>query len=428
MALAATFLSGAKGRLLPPSIPFRFFAAASLFYIAFWIGLFLSAGDLAAFAGGAGPVLGTVHLATLGVLAMTAIGAALQLLSVATRRPIRVPRASRVISWLFIPGVAILAWGMAWGAHHAMMTGAGLCILGLAIFFVQITDNLRSVKGMGVIVGHAWGMLACLAGLAALGVVLIADMEHGFLPDHGSIALVHFIVAVYGFMGLLVLGFSYILVPMFALSPAPPTAWGKGSLALSGAGLVLAAAGLLAALPLLVAAGLIAGLVGVSLYLRAMAWVFENRMRKRLGLSFVLVKIAWVLLPLSLLFGGLGLAGWWPESGPALFGLLTVGGWLLTFLLGILQRIVPFLSSMHASGGTGSTPLLPSAMGNERLLQINAIGHLGGLALVALGIGLNMTMIIKAGAALGLAGALAFGWFVAMVIWRMSRTLAHPAA
>ena len=95
-----------------------------------------------------------------------------------------------------------------------------------------------------------------LAGLAALGVVLIADMEHGFLPDHGSIALVHFIVAVYGFMGLLVLGFSYILVPMFALSPAPPAAWGTGSPAFSRPGLVLASAGLLTALPLLVAAGL----------------------------------------------------------------------------------------------------------------------------------------------------------------------------
>ena len=425
MALAATFLSGAKGRLLPPSIPFRFFAAASLFYIAFWIGLFLSAGDLAGYAGGTGPVLGTLHLATLGVLVMTAIGAALQLLSVATRRPIRAPRASRLISWLFIPGVAILAYGMARGAHHAMMIGAALCILGLTIFFVQIADNLRSVKGMGVIVSHAWGVLAALATLAALGAALVADMEHGFIPDHGAVALVHFIVAVYGFMGLLVLGFSYILVPMFALSPAPPAAWGTASLALSVIALILASAGLIAALPLLTAAVLIAGLAGVGLYLRAMAWVFKNRMRKRLGLSFVLVKIAWVLLPLSLLFGGLGLTGWWPESGPALFGLLAVGGWLLTFLLGILQRIVPFLSSMHAAGGAGAAPLLPSAMGNEQLVQINAIGHLGGLGLVALGIGLDMTVVIQAGAVLGLVGALAFGWFVATVIWRMSRALAQ---
>ena len=39
MTLAATFLGGAKSRLLPASIPFRFFIAAAIFHVAMWLAL-----------------------------------------------------------------------------------------------------------------------------------------------------------------------------------------------------------------------------------------------------------------------------------------------------------------------------------------------------------------------------------------------------
>jgi hypothetical protein len=80
MKLAATFLGGAKSRLLPPSLPFRFFAAAAIFHVLLWLVLLLAAGDATGFTGGFGPGLAAVHLLTLGVLTTTALGAALQIL------------------------------------------------------------------------------------------------------------------------------------------------------------------------------------------------------------------------------------------------------------------------------------------------------------------------------------------------------------
>ena len=79
MSIAATFLGGAKSRLLPPSIPFRFFAAAAAFHVLMWLGLFIGAGEAASFRGGLGATLASVHLLTLGVLTTTAIGASVQL-------------------------------------------------------------------------------------------------------------------------------------------------------------------------------------------------------------------------------------------------------------------------------------------------------------------------------------------------------------
>ena len=64
-----------RTRLLPPSIPLRFFGAAAVFQLVGWL-LLLPARTLpGAFAGGLGPPLATLHALTLGTLAMSVIGA-----------------------------------------------------------------------------------------------------------------------------------------------------------------------------------------------------------------------------------------------------------------------------------------------------------------------------------------------------------------
>ena len=115
MALAATFLAGAKGRLLPASIPFRFFASAALFHLLLWLALLVGASEAVSFHGGPGAALAAVHLLTLGVLTTAAIGASVQLLPVATRRPLAAVWPIKLVFWLVVPGLAGLTTGMAAG-------------------------------------------------------------------------------------------------------------------------------------------------------------------------------------------------------------------------------------------------------------------------------------------------------------------------
>jgi hypothetical protein len=49
---AGAFLAGAGSRLLPPSIPFRFFGGAVVFRLCAWIALFADAEAAVRFAGG----------------------------------------------------------------------------------------------------------------------------------------------------------------------------------------------------------------------------------------------------------------------------------------------------------------------------------------------------------------------------------------
>ncbi len=403
--MSANFLSGAAGRLLPPSIPFRFFTVAVIFYALFWAALFVSAQDVTSYMIGGGPILSVIHMATLGVLSMTVIGASLQLLSVATRKAFKGFWLCRLVSWFYIPGVFLLICAMYTSWYLGMLMGAGLTGAGLLIFCGLIIHNIWGVTDMTAIMAHCWAAMLCLVGLLALGILLIVNGAHGFMADHFALAVSHFILAVFGFMSLLAMGFSYILIPMFALSPAPPEGLGRWSVGGNITGLIGILIGVNIYLDWLVMVGIAFILFGSGLYVFAMARVYKARMRKRLGLPFILIRISWVMLLASVIWGGVGAAGYWPETGHILFAAGAIIGWLLTFLVGVLQRIIPFLASMHSSGN-GGVPMLTSAMADERLLTVNVIGHLGGLFAVMLGVMLDWEMVIRAGAVLGFAGAM----------------------
>ncbi len=415
---AANFLGGAKSRLLPSSIPFRFFGGAVFFHLAFWCGVVWAAAEIPNFVIGPGRVLAVLHLLTLGVFAATAFGAAFQLLPVATKQPLRAEWPARLVAWLLFPGVALFAAGIAETLHVPAAIGGILSAAGVMLAGALLADNLARARGMASVVAHGWAAVASLFALAVLGFLLVVDQHHGLFASRNGIGATHAILAVYGFMGMLALGFSYVLVPMFGLAPAPPARAALASCALAVAGLVLGAGGALLGEPAVLAAAAAAGLGAVALHLRLMAGAMKARMRKRLGPSFLLVRIAWACLPASLILGALMALDLWPWRAPALFGAVVLLGWLLTFVLGMLQRIVPFLASMHASG-PGRAPPLVSNLTAEGPLAIHRYCHFAAVAGLMAGIAGDWPIVIQVSGAIGAAGAAAFVWFFVGALVRM---------
>jgi hypothetical protein len=419
VTVAATFLGGAQSRLLPASVPFRFFAVAALAHVLMWIALFAGAGDIARFRGGLGPTLAAIHLLTLGVLTVTAIGASVQLLPVATRRALPAVWPIRLVFWLVVPGITMLVWGM-----HALQTmlvtfGALNAAAGLLLFGILLADNLRRAPNLGVVGAYGWLALAAFVALIALGLILALDYHVGNLSDRGAVALAHLILGGYGFMGMLVLGFSQILIPMFALAPAPRKDISAVVAVLAAGALALGALGAIAGNRSMLTLAALVGLAASGLHLHLMARVLRSGMRKRLGLSFGLVRTAWVLLPVSLLVGLAELYGLAGRNGAAIFAFLLLGGWLLTFLLGILQRIMPFLASMHAARSADGAPLRLSELADAWPLRLHAICHGIALAGVMAAIGLDLTIVMQVACAIGTLGAIAFAWFVLDVVRRL---------
>lgn len=413
-------MAGAKSRLLPLSVPMRFFLAAAVFHLAFWLLLAAVAADLPEFVGGPGPILAALHLLTLGVFAMAAVGASLQLLPVATRHAAGAIWPCHLLSLLLIAGVPVLAWGMATIEQSAMLLGAGALAVGFVVYLILMADNLMSSLEFANVLPYTWAALACLVIFVALGLGLIVDYGADIFSGHRTVALLHALVAIFGFMGLLVIGFSYILIPMFALAGSVSD---TRSLAVLGLALAAIFAGFVALL--LDAAWLFllafaAGLATALLYGQIMRGLLKNGMRKRLGLSFLLIRVSWLLLPASLLFGaGLG-AGLLPQDYWTLFFFLVLVGWLLTFLLGVLQRIVPFLASMH-SARNGAPPVLLSQLTPERPLMLHAACHFIALSAVAIGIAIDHSELVRIGALAGALGGLCFLVFVIEILRRLAK-------
>jgi hypothetical protein len=409
------FANVSRSRLLPMSVPFRFFGAAVLFHVLAWAALLAGARDVPSFPGGLGMPFAALHLATLGVLAMAAIGATLQLLPVATRQPVRSIAAVKVVWWLLVAGVALLAGGAAAYAPRAMAPGGALVAAALVVYAWLLARNLFNARGMPVVVAHGWAAFAALLGLAVTGVALVARYEHGLALDYSAFRGAHLVLAAYGFMGLLALGLSQFILPMFAIArpPSPHSAYAALVAALGAIALALAAY-FLGGDALLAAAALV-GLAAAAIHVVSLERSLRARLRPTLGAAFALVRVSWALLLASLALAAAMALGWAPPRAGVLFIVLLVPGWLLTFLLAVLQRIVPFLASVHAGSGAP----LASALSPQGPLAAHRVLHLAALAGLLAAVALDAPRLAQAAAAAGLAGALAFGAFFAGVLSRL---------
>lgn len=416
MNFPGTILMGAQARLLDPTIPYRYFGAALGFHIVLWALIATYPDAIAVFAGGSGPGLAALHSLTLGVLAATAMGASFQMLPVSTGVALRSAGAARIASWFFIPGTAVLIWGMATGQHEAMAAGGFAATLGLGIFIVLIAEVLWRARGFEAISRFGLTALAALLVTVVFGLVLIIDDEHAFLDERLRTATVHLIVGGFGFMGLLTFGFSHVLVPLFALAQGVPARESRAAFVLSVIGLAAAAGGVYSGLWLLAAGGALCGLVAAALHLRSMQRCLSGGMRKNLGVSLLVMRTGWGFLIASLIAGLAAAAGLTGSTGLRLFVFLALFGWLLTYLLGVLQRILPFLGSMNASGA-GIKPPRPSELAPEPLLRAHAVLHIIAVLLVGLGVGLEDGVPVRLGGIAGLIGAMFYTAFALRVWW-----------
>ncbi|KJS41971.1 MAG: hypothetical protein VR70_04555, partial [Rhodospirillaceae bacterium BRH_c57] len=247
---------------------------------------------------------------------------------------------------------------------------------------------------------------------------------HPVLPDHAAAAGAHAAAALFGGIGLLVIGFSGLLLPMLAVAEPPAPGAARWVIVAAVLGGVLGIVGSLTMVPEVVAVGIVAGLVAAGLHVRGMERTFAKRMRRRMGPEFRLIRLSWALLILALLTA-LGIAaGVLPGRLEGLVVVLALHGWLLSLLTGILQRILPFLASMHTVRACAKAAVV-TRLGWAPPLRVHAVGHALALVLVVLGIMFEVPVLVQAGAGLGAVGAVAFAVFAVSVV---GLTLRHARA
>jgi hypothetical protein len=270
------------------------------------------------------------------------------------------------------------------------------------------------------VVGHGWAAHGGPGGAAAQRVVAdrgLARAARAFRATpcwHCTL-----LFAPYGFIGMLSLGLSYVLVPMFVLSDTADEKLAAGiagcwrlrlccwrrwrrSAWRPGRCLTLA---------------IVLGIGAVALHLWLMRQALRAGMRRLSGPSWLLVRLGWAGLVISLVLA-LALLAQLPVPRLGLwFGLCLIGVWQLSFLLGMLQRIAPFLAAMH--GGSGRRARTPSALTHDGALRLHLVCHNTALGLLALAIAIDSAWPTLAAAVVGSTGALAYGVFYVTLTRRM---------
>ena len=412
----------------PFAAPLRFFVSAPFFALAAGLLLAHEGTDLLN-SRWTPAALAATHLVTVGFMLQIMLGALIQILPVVAganlNRPMLVARVVHV--GLSLGGI-LLAAGFYFGVP--LLLTAAAVLLGVAVSFflgaawralLGVPSTSPTIRGLKLALG---GLLA----VVAIGVVMALALAYGWPLPLPVLADLHAGWGLGGWAGVLLAAMAYVVVPMFQLTPgypARPSWWFPvavfGFLRAWSIGVLIDAAGLGRASQFFAA---LAGIAFAGLTLRLQA---RRRRAKadatyrywQLGLA---ASVA-ALLQLALAAVFPSLTDW--HGWTLVFGILIIAGGFLPFIVGMLYKIVPFLSWMHLQNfGQAKVPapsmnkILPDG---DCLRQMLAYG--AAVALLLLAVVFPDWLARPA----GLAFAMANGWLAWNLVRSVGRYRHHLA-
>lgn len=418
----------------PFTVPLRFFLTAPWFALLATV-LLAWHGPEALTSRWSPVALALTHLFTLGFLAMTMVGALLQLLPVLAGAPMARPQLiGGMVHGLLTLGTLTLSTGFA--AAYSPLLHAALWLLGggFTLFLAAAAWSLRRAERANPAVRPL--RLAMIALLVTISLGIFVGLSRAAPIADAHWTDVHLAWGFIGWVGLLVMGVAFHVVPMFQLTPAYP-AWMTRRLApLLFAALLLWSLGqwlaptysvfgvITDAITLVIAAGLAAFAV-VTLRLQS---------QRRRQLPDVTLRF-WQLAMASLLAGvvmGLALR-FAPGNFPRLellLGTWLIAGFASSAIHGMLYKIVPFLTwlHLHQQNVPGTLPNMKQIMPDSRTRPHLWI-HGAALALVTVAVLQPGFWVYPAAAALGLSYAwLAANLWSAFILYRRRTASATDVA
>lgn len=426
----------------PFSVPLRYFLTAPLFGAAGGILLLLQGPELLATRWTPG-ALGLTHLYTLGFMAMVMIGAMQQLLPVLAGTPIRNPR--RISGWLHLlltVGAATLVGGFLAGSSTLfVVAGVALLVL-VGIFAVVGLVSLRRARSAHASVRSMRLAVVGFAVTGLLGLYLVLGHANPSTAPARHLTDIHLAWGLVGWVGILVAGIAYQVVPMFQITPDYPR-WMTPRLT----PLVLALLVLWSVLVLGIKIGewpaeafawLIGLLAAAALVTFAVVTLDLQRRRRRklkdVTLAFWRLGMACLMAAsgvwaIGTRWSGLG------DYGLAL-GVLMVFGFAVSVISGMVYKIVPFLTWLHLTNQAQASRLRGVRVPNmKQVIPVERARaqfylHCAALAALLASIPLPSVFFYPAAALLVASNALLFAnvLFAALLFRNKSRSLGDLAA
>ena len=384
----------------PEDIPIRFFITAPIFGIVAGLFILLTGEEL--FAGNwSTDTIAFTHIFTLGWLAMIMMGAFYQMVPVLVGGTVPYIRASRYVHALFTLGVVLLVTGIYDLNAKVLVPSLIAVFLPLSFFIIQISIALFKVKGDRPTVLAMRIAIVSLALTLLLGVYFVGAyaMLWEFTENRAAVTATHMVFGLFGWVGGLIMGVGFHVIPMFYMTPAFPADRATAILRLYVLALFLVPAALLSEAGSLII--FLVGLPGLASFAMFGETIFELIGKRRRKITDTTLKAWQIGLPLlfaSLLFLVAALFIDHPLV-IILFGVLFISGFGLAITTGMLYKIVPFLIWFHRFSlliGKVQVPHLKNISPDKAAArQVNL--YLISLAMLIVGIVAGIDIVVRLG-------------------------------
>jgi hypothetical protein len=402
------------GNAPPLDVPARFIALGGVSMVAGCVLIAIWADQVVAPGGWATPqALALTHVLALGFVTAVMSGVLYQMLPVVLGAHPAPARGARLVWWCFLVSIVIFTTTLASGRDDlAPIGGIALttAILGITVHAGSVMRRSTRWNVVGLYLVMALG---CLDAIAVMGAILAVSLRTGMLEDPLALLAPKILLAVGGWLGLVLVGVSYQLVPRFNVSSVRAR-WPRPVLGLLVGGLILGvvAVSVHLAAPLRVAA-LLPYVAGAALYLHDVIRLTSARGGPASSgitpIGQVAAAAVFVIAALAALPAVAGVQPW-----PQVAVSSALLGWAPLAISANGARIIPFLAWTRG-GVPGAAPLaadrIPLPAGVAQLALLGA-----GWLLLESGILARSPGLARVGAVLSLIGALALPTLIALAL------------
>ncbi|MDD2383655.1 MAG: hypothetical protein PHN18_05650 [Sulfurospirillaceae bacterium] len=285
------------------------------------------------------------HLYLLGFVMMIIFGAMYQLLPVVLEAPIFSKDFAYVQFYLYLIGLVMMIGGFTFDNYFLFVPYGGvITYLSIIIFCMNVFLTFKRLDTINIVGKYLLVATAFLALSVTLGLIVGLSLGHGlFEISVNAWVQAHMIGALGGFVMMIVMGVSMVLIPMFSLSHGFNDRWIRIALPLHTVGILSAMLSFLFELSWLyksIALGVT--ISSIVLYIIQMFLILKYRVRKQN--DYWIKNSVFALLALVLSMGLIALSIVTDNTSFSFAGgFLLLFGFILCFIVGHIYKILPFL-------------------------------------------------------------------------------------
>lgn len=266
-------------------------------------------------------------------------GTLLQMLPVIAAAPVpAVTFVGSAINLLLTAGAGLLAFGFLAGAQGVFVAGAVWLSLGFLVFLIAASSALARANGVTRTIRGIRDAFASLLVTIIVGLLPVGALNGWIaIPGLSDLVDVHLAWGLLGWVGLLIAGVAFEIVPMFYATPTYPlwrTRW-LAPVVLSA--LVLGSLFVMNCAKRDAFAAFAVAVIGFALFAAVTLWLQLRGERKRVDATLLHWWTAMACAVASKIC-------WAAGGSPVLVGILLLFGLGVGLPAGMLFKIVPFLS------------------------------------------------------------------------------------